>query len=268
MHMLACTCLHVHDTLDTLRTVATTIGYLTDTHLRKHVPGTSAVETRLCRKMPDLMPRALAGMREASPVMIVCTGDVVDVSTGPGAIEDLKLCRRLLDECGLPYIILPGNHDPLPDDFYRFFPMPERKTVLNDCELISFHDDACFNGEQTSRRSVQSLREMTELLGQPGCSPGATVLLQHYIVYPDLRKGYPHNYENDDEIRGILEWSDRRLLSISGHYHPGIPLTERSGVSYFAGRAFCEPPHTCYIISISGDRILVEGLDIAEEADS
>ena len=243
-----------------------TVGYLTDIHLRKEVPGTSIMEARHCREMAELLPRALARMCRESPDMIVCTGDVVDVATGPGAAQDLRLCKKFFDDCGIPYIVLPGNHDPLPDDFYRIFPAPQKRLLLNNCELISFHEDACFNGEESSKRSERSLHAMEDLLIGANLRPEATLLFQHYVIYPDHNEGFPHNYQNDDDIRIILERSDRRLVSISGHYHPGIPMTKKNGVSYFAGRAFCEPPYTCYIIRTSGGQTTIEGLELGKAA--
>lgn len=244
--------------------ISTKIGYLTDIHLRKEVHGTSAITTRHCRKMAELLPLCLAGMCRESVDMIVCTGDVVDCPSQPEVIQDLKFCKKLFDDCCVPYTVLPGNHDPLPDDFYRIFPKPDKKVMLNNCELITFYEDACFNGEPASRRSKRSLHEMKEFLIQTECSAEATVLLQHYVVYPEHNETYPHNYQNDGEIRNIMERSNRLLFSISGHYHPGIPMTQKNGVSYFAGRAFCEEPYAFYIISFSRNETFIEEREIKE----
>ena len=242
-----------------------TIGYLTDIHLRKEVSGTSSIEKRHTRDMTKLLPVALAQMCRESPDMIVCTGDVLDVPTGPGVVQDLKLCKKFFDDCGTPYVVLPGNHDPLPDDFYRVFPVPEKRLLLNNCELIFFHEDACFNGEQSIKRSERSLHEMADILMRTKSCPETTLLFQHYVIYPDYKEGYRHNYQNDDKIRNILEQSNRRLLSISGHMHSGIPMIQKNGVSYFAGRAFCEAPYTCYIINISGNEIVVKEFEMEKE---
>lgn len=239
-----------------------TIGYLTDIHLRKEVPGTSVMEARHCRKMAELLPKALARICRQSPDMIVCTGDVLDVAAGPGAAQDLRLCKELFDDCGIAYVVLPGNHDPLPDDFYRVFPVPQERILLNNCELISFYEDACFNGEQSSKRSERSMHVMVDLLIEAKCRREATFLFQHYLIYPEHNEGFPHNYQNDGDIRSIMERSDRRLVSVSGHYHPGIPMTNNGGVSYFAGRAFCEPPYTHYIISTSRGETIIEELEL------
>lgn len=216
--------------------------------------------------MAKLLPDALARICRESPDMIVCTGDVVDIPTGSGVIQDLRFCKNLFDDCAIPYLVLPGNHDPLPDEFFRIFPKPHKTVMLNKCQLISFHEDGCFNGEQSSRRSDQSLKTMGDLLLRANWCPEITLLFQHYVIYPDHSIGYPHNYQNDGDIRRILEQSDQPLLSISGHYHPGIPMTQKNGVSYFAGRAFCEAPHICYIINASGSGITIEELKMGKAA--
>jgi 3',5'-cyclic AMP phosphodiesterase CpdA len=240
------------------------IGYLTDIHLRRAVPGTSPIEIRHCRAMPERLPVALDRLRSAAPDIIVCTGDVLDVAEGPGALSDLRFARQLFDDCGVPYLVLPGNHDPFPDAFYEVFPTPQKRLAIEDCELISFYEDACFEGELASRRSEQSLQTMHELLVASGHGPTFTLLLQHYVIYPDHSQGYPHNYQNDADIRRVLEGSKRRLFSISGHIHPGIPLTRHNGVTYFAGRAFCQPPYPFYLIDVAADEILVQELQLEE----
>jgi hypothetical protein len=215
--------------------------------------------------MAELLPRALNRIARESPDVVVCTGDLLDVPAGPGVKQDLRFCKECFDDCGFPYLVVPGNHDPLPDDFYRVFPKPQKKVILNNCELVSFQEDACFDGEQASRRSEQSLREMANLLRWSNGCPEVTVLIQHYVIYPDLNKeGYPYNYQNDSAIRSILEQSNRPILSISGHYHPGIPLKQKNRVSYFIGRALCEAPYTCTIINASRNGIFIEELELGK----
>jgi len=240
------------------------IGYLTDIHLRRAVPGTSPIEIRHCRAMPERLPEALDRLRGAAPDIILCTGDVLDLPEEPGASSDLRFARQLFDDCGAPYLVLPGNHDPFPDDFYRVFPTPQKRLAIEDCELISFYEDACFDGELASRRSEQSLQAMREHLVGAKHRPTFTLLLQHYVIYPDHSQGYPHNYQNDADIRRVMEGSNRPLFSISGHYHPGIPLTQHKGVTYFAGRAFCEAPYPFYLIGVTADGIFVQQLQLEE----
>lgn len=212
--------------------------------------------------MVELLPEALEALRQHSPNLIVCTGDLVDIPERPWVFEDLRFIRQQFADCGVPYLVLPGNHDPFPKDFYRLFPGPQKAQTVNGCMLVSFHEDACLEGEQASRRSDQSLDEMEELLMPADHHPEVTALFQHYVIYPDHSEGYPHNYRNAAEIRRIVEQSEHNILSISGHYHPGIPLVQENGVSYFAGRAFCEAPYTCYLIEASASGITIEPIEM------
>ena len=61
-----------------------------------------------------------------------------------------------------------------------------------------------------------------------------------------------------------MERSERTILSVSGHYHPGITLTEHRGVHYFAGRAFCEAPHAYYVIEIEGAALAIQSAQLPE----
>ena len=52
------------------------------------------------------------------------------------------------------------------------------------------------------------------------------------------------------------------ILSISGHYHPGVAPIESDGVSYLVGRAFCEAPYGYAIITLEGRAFRVEQYDL------
>jgi hypothetical protein len=92
------------------------------------------------------------------------------------------------------------------------------------------------------------------------------VVAQHYLIYPERNEGYPHNYRNDGAIREAMVQSaaitGRAILSISGHYHPGVAPTESDGVSYLVGRAFCEAPYGYAIITLEGRAFRVEEYDL------
>jgi len=256
------------------------IGYLTDLHLRMNIPGHSPAPKRHCRRVAALLPRALERLRRAAPDLLVCTGDLVDAPTeaivadrdAPGVEEDMRYVRQQLDRCGIPYIALPGNHDPLPDAFYRVFPRPPRVTRLNGCRVVSFHEDAYVGGEPPCTRSDEALGELAALFSAAddparrtdSDTPEATVTLQHYTIYPDLNEGYPHNYGNDAEIRAAMEAAREPVVAICGHYHLGVPLVQENDVWYWGGKAFCEGVHPIYIIEISGDGVSIEAIEVGK----
>ena len=233
------------------------IGLVTDIHLRDAVPGLCGIPARLSREMTRMLPICLADLHARGVGMILVAGDLVDDGSHPQAALDLKRIRAWLDETGLPSASIPGNHDPYPDAFYRVFEKPPLCTRIGDCELISFSEDTCPSGDE-SERSNEALQTMRERLGSPGSEVRHTILLQHYLVFPERREGYPYNYRNDEAILAILEASPRRIFSISGHYHAGIPPILHRNVTYFCGKALCEAPHAWYVLETDGDTISVE----------
>lgn len=242
------------------------IGYLTDIHLRDAVPGTSSIASRRCREMVDLLPECLGRLCACGVDLVLCTGDVVDDPADPRALDDLSLARELFDRCGVPYLVIPGNHDPIPEVFYQAFTRPERRQQLGDHELIVFADDVCVEGEEASARSTAELHILDQMLSS-SAPAGVTLITQHYLVYPERNEGYPHNYRNDAAIRQVMARPvamGRTILSLSGHYHPGVAPVEWEGVWYLVGRAFCEAPHPYAIITLEENTFKVEERTLTE----
>lgn len=224
------------------------IGYSTDLHYRGAVPGTSPIAKRECRRVLGLLETCLADLSRRGVDLLICTGDLVDDPEHPAAPEDLAALRKVIEATGLPSILLPGNHDPAPEAFYRVFDRPTAVIQADGGQIVSFCDDVVEEGSLASTRADSALAQMRSSLGQP--SPGWTLALQHYLIYPDRNEGYPHNYANAAAIRAIMEASPRALVSVSGHFHPGCEATRHNGVTYLCGGAFCEAPHPYYVIEI------------------
>ncbi len=104
----------------------------------------------------------------------------------------------------------------------------------------------------------------SQVIGSPPPA-GLTIIAQHYVIYPEYNQGYPHNYQNDAAIRQVMARSPHTILSISGHYHHGIPLTRHDGVCYFGGQAFCESPYPYYIISVEGTEFSIQDCQMLEQ---
>jgi hypothetical protein len=241
------------------------IGYLTDIHLREAVPGDSPIARRHTRDMARLLPLCLERLRAQGVDLVLCTGDLIDDPIHPLADRDLETIGEMFDRCGVPYVVIPGNHDPRPEAFYRMLPRPERRLRIGGCELVSFYNDACDQGEDACTRADGEMGVLQGVCRDAATVSGVTVIAQHYVIYPDHSEGYPHNYRNDAAIRQEMEGANRTILSISGHYHPGIPLTEHCGVRYFAGRAFCEAPHGFYVIEIEGAALAIQSVHLLDE---
>jgi predicted MPP superfamily phosphohydrolase len=246
------------------------IGYLTDIHLRDAVPGTSRIARRRCREMRALLPACLDRMSAHEVDLVLCTGDVVDDPDDPRAGQDLELVRKLFEQHGLQYIVVPGNHDPVPEIFYRVFPRPPRRQSVDENELVVFVDDVCVAGEDACTRSSEEMRALEQTLSASLTPAGVTIAAQHYLIYPPRNEEYPHNYRNDVAIHKVMAQSaaltGRTILSISGHYHPGVAPIECDGVWYLIGRAFCEAPHGYAIITLERGGFDVDQRDLATAA--
>jgi 3',5'-cyclic AMP phosphodiesterase CpdA len=219
------------------------IGLLTDLHYRCAVAGASRIARRECRRVGEILERALEGLVAAGAGLLVCAGDCVDDETAPGVPEDLADLRARFLATGLPLVIVPGNHDPPAEDFYAILPRPPRRQRIGECQVLTFGDDPFDPQTQLATRAEDTLRWMRQALdrsrhpgapavpGTPGTpgTPGApgipgtpgdaeggageerggeglTLLVQHYALYPEHSgPGYRHTYANDAAIRAVLE---------------------------------------------------------------
>lgn len=238
------------------------IGYFTDIHLRRAVPGTSEILKRRCRQMPEVLQRCLERLKSEGVALIICSGDCVDEPDHPEAATDLATVHDIIEAISVPAIVIPGNHDSYPDEFYRIFRKPDKSMISENCRFITFYEDICIAGELDSRRGETSLKTMHDLLSENSPDVKHTILIQHYLIYPDLSD--PYNYQNAAEIRAIMETSPRKIFSISGHYHRGISPTVHNGVTYFCGKAICEDPFPYYIIDTDGDEISMQEFLVEE----
>ena len=238
------------------------IGYFTDSHLREKAPGTSGSERRQCRLMKTRLEECVETWRVAEVDLIVGTGDTIDDATQPEAPEDLAIVRNILDRLAVPKIMIPGNHDPYPGVFYEVFDRPSFLTVMGRYQFLSFLD-YCEPGDNASERDERSIERMSKALTYNPKDVAMTVALQHYEIYPEGLTGYPYNYKNAATIRKAMQKSKAKILSVSGHYHRGIPLTEHKGVTYFVGKALCEEPFPCYVIELDGQDVRIRQIDRA-----
>jgi 3',5'-cyclic AMP phosphodiesterase CpdA len=235
------------------------IGLVTDLHYRGAVPGTSAIARRECRRMGEVLGAALAGLRAAGADLVICAGDCVDDELDPRVPEDLDAVRRLFDASGLPYVAVPGNHDPVPEVFYRHLPRPPRRACFGDCELLTFGDDPFDHHTQLATRGGEDLAWLRQTLTTPAPDVALSVVVQHYTLFPEhTGPGYRHTYANDAAIREVLEGASRPVLSVSGHNHRGSPVSDHGGVRYLTARAICERPFPYAVLHTDGSRVRVE----------
>ena len=66
--------------------------------------------------------------------------------------------------------------------------------------------------------------------------------------------GYPYPLTNAAEVLAGYAAADVRL-SLSGHYHPGLPPATLGALTCWTVPAACEPPFSCGLVRLRGERM-------------
>ncbi len=242
------------------------LAHITDMHLRHHLPGTPPQAKRHSRDMPQMFAAALQQIVESGAEAIAVTGDLLDVPEFliapipdfPAVDEvdwqrrvlaDYELVRSALEATGLPWMVLPGNHDH-EGLMWQVFDHGADVLDVAGVRLVRFIDreHEC----HIPRRYDPSRRRWEQMLADEG-GPWQ-VHLQHYVVTPPLNEHYPHTYEEGEHIARHTAASGRVSLSLSGHYHPGTDVVGRGGMHFTTAPAFCQPPFIWRLYEIDEQR--------------
>lgn len=253
------------------------IAQLTDLHLRHHTPGTAATNRRRSRLMTDHLAKALATIQTQDVDLLVLTGDLLDAPTwlwessygfeiddpSPwlAAIKkDYQLIKTMLDDSGLRYVVLPGNHDH-PDIFWQVFNRDDNVLEIAGCRVVRFCDR---EADCHQPRRFNSERDRFNAMLTDQSSP-PQIHLQHYVVHPALNKHYPHTYLEGEELTRRSSASGRVKLSLSGHYHSGTELLALDKTTFATGPAFCESPFAWRTYDITAHDIQFQQHALAHE---
>jgi len=239
------------------------IAHLTDLHLRRHLPGTSAIARRECRRVPSLLDLAVRRLCAAPPDLLVCTGDLLDYPldrfADPDmlalAAQDLALIAGLLGTLPCPMLVLPGNHDPL-EATLTTFPVPP-ETAVGDCRVLAFVDREG-PGRVPQREGAERERYCAAL---SSADPRPQVHLQHYVIAPrPAETDYPYCYADADALRDGIASDGRVRAVLSGHYHPGQAPTRFGGTWFATAPAFCEAPYPVWLYDTDAPALRVGAL--------
>jgi D-glycero-D-manno-heptose 1,7-bisphosphate phosphatase len=252
------------------------LAHITDLHIRRNTPGLAPNSPVRFREALNQFVLALETIKAEGADRIILTGDIVDVprcvleptdyymdlsSTFLPLIEkDYRMVRDALEATGIPYTIIPGNHDHYPT-FFSVFPEAGKTVDQGGYRFISYCDREWKNN--IPHRHDRERKRMVAELADPDSPP--QIHIQHFLPYPELNEGYPFNYHDAENIIKLYAESGKVALSLSGHYHPGTELLEKDGVTYTTGEGFCEAPFPFRIYTIDDNGISMEKFQTREQ---
>lgn len=213
---------------------------ITDLHYAKSK--NLACPERMGEKAKDLLTLAVEKLnREIHPDLLFVGGDLVNNS------KDLDLLRELnevLQKAEAPSIIIPGNHDPAPEEFYRIFPEVPEFLDIKGIRFLAFPDDEETKG-YNARRREKDLRRLADTSREK-----PTVLLQHVPLYRKDTISCHYGYENAEEIFAVC---GNVVLSISGHEHAGIAPSFAPPFPTLVIPALCEGKNPFAVVELGED---------------
>jgi len=242
----------------------TRIIHFTDMHLRWHQSGTATDPLRLSREMPALLDRFSRCIKEHNPDVLVMSGDLLDT---PGAVlkggspddkahgewiddteADFKLVKAWFDGTGIPYVVVPGNHDH-EGVFASVFGGPPEPVDIAGLRFFSFWDE--LSGEQQPLRTG-ARKALFDAAMTDDANNCPQIHVHHYMINPPtFAKNKHYQYFTADELKADVERTGRVRAVLSGHYHPGT-LVEGATV-HSGAPAFCEAPHPYRLYELAED---------------
>lgn len=271
------------------------LAHITDLHWRKHLEGTSGCHNRKSRLVPYAFEDALQKMKAQGVEAIAITGDLIDVpeeelsqETLISVEKDYLEIKKLLDESGLEYVSVPGNHDHL-ETYFKVFGADRKKTIKG-YEFVCFFDHAPWPEEVF--RKGDDLETFEQVLNEKG--PRNQIHLQHYLLYtsidetpyethlPRPKSGdaekdakrhdqglKSHANADSRKLLEEIEKSSRAKLLLSGHFHYGCDLLKIKETYAHVSPSFSEGCFSYAIVELSEENVTVELSDLSEEmADS
>ena len=178
---------------------------------------------------------------------VALMGDLVQRGTAPGAPDDLRQIKSILDTLApdTPQIIVPGNHDEDAELVYGVFAdRPGPHHVDGHC-LYSFSDR--WDEENVGHRPTDQWERFKEFAA---ANSRPLVVLQHNPLYPPIERPYPYILA---EATDLMETYSRTgvTLSLSGHYHPGQTVCKDRGVRYYIAPSLSKSPFRYAVVEMS-----------------
>lgn len=195
------------------------------------------------------------------PDVVLVAGDLINNALDPDVPELLEKLKKTLDLLTVPYRVIPGNHDPVPDVFYKVFPEHRQMLDVGRFRFVPFADpetpvnNACRQPEDFER--MRLARENWD---------GELIALQHVPVGPPGDHPCWYNFDNANDVLAAMK-KYRFTACISGHEHAGLPVRELDGTTLICTPGLCESPFSYLVIDIdAANTVHVSRENLALEA--
>ena len=233
---------------------------ITDLHYVRQAKHKCAVAARRADLALELTQRALRwGLRRVDADAIVLLGDLVDNGLAEDADLDLKELSDEIRRFDKPVIVVPGNHDFVPERVLEIFGDEPGPRSIKGCQIVTFVDR--YDEKDFATRGPEALAMLRSV--RAAHPDAALVVLQHNPIYPPIESSYPYHLTDNAEV--MRTYSDCRVtLSISGHYHVGQPLTESGRVRYLTAPALSESPFRFMHVRLRGAEVQVREMRLGD----
>ncbi len=224
------------------------IGIFTDVHYchAKRLCG-----TRRPSLSSDKLREAMTAFRKAGVDICLCLGDLTDHAphdTKENVLSCLDEMLSLIHSFGIPFYLVPGNHDYLVTRFDELFARLSQPTLpffLDFGTLRLIFLDANYRSDMRrfdeagvvwtdANLPPEQLAFLTRALDT---ATGEAIVILHECLDP--LTDTDHIVKNADAVRALLENSGKVRTVWQGHYHPGADHTV-NGIRYVTFPAMCE----------------------------
>jgi len=230
--------------------MSTRIAVITDPHAST---GPTGMDTRKGQWADTLLRRTVHRLnRFIKPDAVVVLGDILNNEHDADAMDLLNAARKILDKLEMPWLAIPGNHDPEPETFYTVFDQTDVLDV-GPARIVTFADPE--EPHHCAKRTQRGFERMAEYAADHN---GPLVALQH-VPITEPRTHSPYGYTNHDAVAAAMR-EHGYTLALFGHDHAGVPLQPHEGTHIMGVRALCEAPYSFALITLDGDDIHAQPL--------
>lgn len=208
----------------------------------------------------ELVIRAIQAAKAGGSIdAIVLLGDLLNDGLQASSEQTLDQLKAALDNyaADIPLLVVPGNHDGPADRILRVFGQSPGPRQIGPYRFYLFVDR--YGEGDFATRSGVDRATFLKWAQQPG---GPIVVLQHNPMNPLIDRDYPYMLTNREQVMEDYEKAGV-LLSLSGHFHQGQPLSRASGVNYYTCPALCEEPFGFALTMLDGQQVRIQPMRLA-----